>query len=318
MKTLIAISTCGSFEEDGSNQAIRETWLSERLPAGFDARLFVGRTHIPAKPDTVLLDCGDDYYNLTWKTIEKLKWGLDRGYDFFFCCMADTYALPARLATCGFENFDILAGFFRMKYNERPDTIKLTRESISGGSGFFLSRRAAQIVINSPKPSGWFSEMLEDGFVTGCLLPEKHPSLKRRGDLGMFVSMAGVGPRAWNRAVTKHIFQRWTADQAFHPNMIRDEYRSYRDSVAALPKLGAYKAHVPTETWARDLRDDMTCLKIDPDKILSAPKERPIAPPGAPEYTRPTSHATPQKKVSWWSRAAFERARRLRELASSR
>jgi hypothetical protein len=264
MKTLIAISSCGDFEANGSNRAIRETWLSEILPVGFDAKFFVGQTNVVVPSDTVKLDCPDDYGHLTLKTLGKLRWGLDHGYDFFFCGMADTYVIPARLATCGYENFDLMGTFFRMKYGQ-PETVKLTQESISGGCGFVLSRRAAEIVVNSPKPEGWFSKMIEDGFVTSCLMPNDHPELKRRGSLELFVSTAGVGPRAWNKAVTKHVFQRWTADQAYHPDMLRDEWRSWHDSIAAHSVLGPYRAHVPNERWARDLNREMRLLKMDPN-----------------------------------------------------
>lgn len=64
MKTLIAISTCRKFETDGSNAAIRETWLRDALPPGFDYRFFVGRGDGSLKPDTVSLNCGDGYDHL--------------------------------------------------------------------------------------------------------------------------------------------------------------------------------------------------------------------------------------------------------------
>jgi len=265
MKTLIAISTCHQFEQDGSNDAIRETWLAGKLPAGFEYQFFVGRGKGSLKSDTVGLPCHDDYNSLTWKTIEKLSWGLARGFDHFFCCMADTYARPERLATCGFENFDVLGSYLRMKYNNTPGLSDggMTQEFVNGGCGYFLSKRAATAVVSAPKPRGWFTSMLEDGFVTsatqGLKLGKNH----------LRFPMWGTGPRRWNDVVTKHLYFRFYAEHSYEPSLMRDEHQSWVDSVDAsrwnFRRLFTpmKKRDAAPEPTGRDLNADFRALQIN-------------------------------------------------------
>jgi hypothetical protein len=139
--------------------------------------------------------------------------------------MADTYARPERLATCGFENFDVLGSFLRMKYNNTQTSSEaVTQEFVNGGSGYFLSRRAALAVVNAPKPVGWFTSMLEDAFVTGATHPEKAPGLKLGHDHTKF-PMWTTGPRRWNDVATKHLYFRFYAGHSYEPSLMRDSIR---------------------------------------------------------------------------------------------
>jgi hypothetical protein len=220
MKTLIAVSTCHKFEKDGSNDAIRETWLRDDLPPGFDYKFFVGDG--PAdKADTVSLNCGDGYEHLTYKTLGKLKWAVDHGYDFVFCAMADTYVRPERLAVCGFEHFDAFGTFV---------SVGPSPKFLCGGSGYFLSQVAAKIILAGPKPVSRHAETYEDGFITSRL---RHMRDMLIGDdLNLFASQ-GTGPRAWNKVTTRHLHFRLCHELVYIPQMMRDEHRSWEDSVTA-------------------------------------------------------------------------------------
>ena len=112
MKILIACSSC--WKQLDSNQAIRDTW-AKYVPENWDLRFFIGNRNFTEEeearlftpewmgspgtlgnlapstarksvigdakdllPDEILLDCPDSYLALPWKTIESLKWALER------------------------------------------------------------------------------------------------------------------------------------------------------------------------------------------------------------------------------------------------
>lgn len=83
----------------------------------------------------------------THRTQLMVRWALDRGYDYLFRTDTDTYVWLNRLLACGFEQHDYMGwsvGYPR--YLEREWAINTAH----GGVGFFLSRRAMEIVANAP------------------------------------------------------------------------------------------------------------------------------------------------------------------------
>src|ERR1043166_1122645 len=114
MKLLIAISSCGDFERNGNNQAMRETWLPDvaQFP-GLDYKLFFGiGQNAPELKDSIILpDVDDGYGSLTYKTRSSAKWAYERGYDFLFRCFPDTYVRIDRLMACAFQDFDYYGDF---------------------------------------------------------------------------------------------------------------------------------------------------------------------------------------------------------------
>jgi hypothetical protein len=185
MKVLCAISSCESYETPGLNLPLRETWLSELPKIGWDYRFFHGNG-ATAKDDVMLVSCDDAYYDLTSKTKAKVRYALDRGYDFIFCCFPDTYACPERLLTCGFDSYDYFGDVF-CHPGGNP--------YCQGGAGYFLSRKAMEIVANSSQ-----NYSNEDCFC-GDLL--NRPDI-RRGDHKGF-TYAGPGPLRNNTSVTVHL-----------------------------------------------------------------------------------------------------------------
>jgi hypothetical protein len=186
MKVLIACSTCWKDKKLGANAAIRETW-GKTLPEGWDLRFFLGGSHslpeedakftsgdwigspgtlgimdvtkraknvigteVDCEPDEViLLNAGDSYLSLPWKTTESLKWGLDRDYDFIVRIFVDTYLLPARMA----ESQDLwqhdAAGwsFGCGPCPAHPDSF---HSCPLGGAAYTTSRKASEAVVNEP------------------------------------------------------------------------------------------------------------------------------------------------------------------------
>src|SRR5262249_9221881 len=110
-RTLIAISSCQLYEDNGWHDVMRQTWLPEAEKLGWDYKFFFGRGS-KQRDDVQIVDCHDGYFYLTNKLKEKLKWSAFQNYDFVFCCLADCYAAADRLVKSGFEKYDYFGDFY--------------------------------------------------------------------------------------------------------------------------------------------------------------------------------------------------------------
>jgi hypothetical protein len=174
MKILIAITSCGLFEENGINQACRDTFLQDvkKFP-DLTYRFFIGKgdpadnhlmrylegishpsqnttfdtcSKFTLKEDTILLPVPDDYKHVAFKTQEKLKWALNNGFDYIFLCFADTYINIKRLINSDFINQDYIGSFFKWDKSWSP----VETEGCSGGAGYWVSKKAAKLIIDTP------------------------------------------------------------------------------------------------------------------------------------------------------------------------
>ena len=160
-----------------------------------DLLFFVGGNSQPGTHD-VLLSCPDGYTDLPYKVREIMRYFLGTEHDFVFLCDTDTFVIPKRLLNCGYEKYDITAAFIKgMKPGQifrhvvrdpRGPDIVLERSFAppSGGLGYFLSRKAAQIIADTePDPKIWADDlyvaealgpMLASGELTGYQPPDYH------------------------------------------------------------------------------------------------------------------------------------------------
>lgn len=171
---LLASKSCQRDAGNGLNQTIRDTWGKD--VQGADLKFFVGRGAIPLKDDEVKLDCADDYESLPHKTKAICKWMLERDYGFIFLCDTDTYVRPDRLLASGFEQYDFMGSF-----NGPIGVPNAMQEKYwawcSGGNGYWLSRRAAELVADAQSDGDWAEDR-----ITGQILgPYIH-----RGELKAF------------------------------------------------------------------------------------------------------------------------------------
>jgi hypothetical protein len=137
MKVLIAILSCHALRH--YEQAQRDTWIKD-IPEGVDHRFFLGRSTTEQGADEVFLSTGDAFSDITEKAVAVFRWALEQGYDFVFKADLDTLVRPMALLASGFEQHDYSGGqnsFFA-----------------SGGSGYWLSRRAMQYVVARPVVPG--------------------------------------------------------------------------------------------------------------------------------------------------------------------
>jgi hypothetical protein len=175
MKVLVGVISFEGESTNGNHQAIRDTWGKDLPAAGADLRFFIGRRHpnfVP-KPDEVAISwqetrpCSHPYYQTVenccedfWQVLTKniLFWSLHHGYDFTFLCENDTFIVPHRLMSCGFEKYD-LAGHFDPV--GEPIGVRMTFDiyghklySWPEPSGYFVSRKAAEMITQAP-PDHW-------------------------------------------------------------------------------------------------------------------------------------------------------------------
>lgn len=156
MSTLfIGILSCHADERNGCNQAVRDTWLKRNK---YPYKFFVGAPAPHATDvlpdDVVQLPCDDDYMSLPHKTKLMCRFMLaNYPTDYLYKCDRDTYVFTERFATCGFEKYDYLGHF---PHHPVEETHLFTPNPsghygyASGGSGYFLSRRAVLLVANAP------------------------------------------------------------------------------------------------------------------------------------------------------------------------
>ncbi len=181
MKILVAVNSCS--KDLASNQAIRDTW-AKYVPKNWDLRFFIGNRNFtdeeqaklftpewigspgtlgnlaPAtakkavianakdlQKDEILLDCPDSYLGLPWKTIESLKWALDRDYDGVIRAFVDTYLFPDRmLAKFNFSKANAAGWSFGC--GPCPAHDRTSHSCPLGGAGYWLSAKAIKEVIN--------------------------------------------------------------------------------------------------------------------------------------------------------------------------
>ena len=176
MSLLIAVKSCRHDKERGHHTAIRETWGRDIVDA--DLRFFIGQGDSISDllPDEEVVNVPDDYDSLPLKTQAILRWGLTQDYSHFFLCDTDSYIVVPKLMKCGFENVDYMGrntwplGVTRSyTATDRHGITWHTANTfawMSGGYGYFLSRKAAEYVVKST-PQIW----AEDMFVGNVLGP---------------------------------------------------------------------------------------------------------------------------------------------------
>jgi hypothetical protein len=141
-RILIAIKSCRRDQYNGYNDGVRNTWLRDLRGANYCFVLGNGATRL--HPDELILDCGDRYEDLPRKTHALCKWNNEHGYDYIFLCDTDTFVVPSRLE--GSHDGKDYVGFFNGTIGKPKEVYWCLYAWASGGSGYWLSKRAAQIV----------------------------------------------------------------------------------------------------------------------------------------------------------------------------
>jgi hypothetical protein len=185
MKILIAILSCK--KDQVWHQQARETWL---VNCPVDYKFFLGK--LAFAYDEVELDAPDSSRHLYKKTQRMIQYAFENEYDFLFKCDIDTYVHVPRLLKSGFEKHEFSG------YN-----------GAYGGSGYWLSRQAMKVLLESPSLD-WCPT--EDGWV--------YHSLGNRGIRPFqdkrYHSLTSEGPAPENDLITSH----WYSDHSQNPERI--------------------------------------------------------------------------------------------------
>jgi hypothetical protein len=179
-KILVAVPTCfnldyeGKWEHKGNpeygkdmhvsgrneqTEACRETWVKDFAPfKNVDVRFFYGK---PAGghpreplPDEVFLDVPDGYGNLIDKSVAVCRYAAAHGYEYVYKCDTDTWVFAEKLLVEMMENSFDYAGY-------------LHANVCSGGPGYFLSRRAVEVIAECG--TEWRHPYAEDVHVSRVL-----------------------------------------------------------------------------------------------------------------------------------------------------
>lgn len=152
-RILIAVASCHRDKDNGFNDAVRNTWLQG---VTLDYVFVIGATlthgDVFLYKDELYLNAGDDYLSLPEKTHGLLRWAVNEGYDHIFKCDTDTYVRVDKMLDSDYASHDYI-GYFNGDVG-RPNVIyNKCYAWASGGSGYWLSKRAAQYIVDNP-PDG--------------------------------------------------------------------------------------------------------------------------------------------------------------------
>jgi hypothetical protein len=206
MRVMFAIISCEKDRARGCHDAIRETYMGN-TPHVF----FVGETltSFTLCQDEVALRGTNDGYHYTYQKNNAIFQRMRiLGYDFLFTCDVDTYVVIPRLLACGFEQHDYVG--------RRCD-----EGHAGGGYGYWLSRRAVEILASDP-PNGTAAY---NDLGIGMKLRDHGVFVHPRNDI--FLSEC---PTTWlGNAVTAHL-GRGTGN--WNPQWMRDCHKLFQETTS--------------------------------------------------------------------------------------
>ena len=168
MHYLIGVTTCHTHKYKAKVLAQRETWVRDAAGV-IDVRFFYGSGNAQlAPPDTVYLtDVCDSYMGRPSKIRGMCRWALAAGYDWALKTDDDVYIDILRLLNVVPTREDYVGR--PVEFRDRI-TGKVTVKFASG-FGYWLSRRAMQVIADAPDFTGledrWVAEQL---FAAGITL----------------------------------------------------------------------------------------------------------------------------------------------------
>lgn len=137
-RVLVVIKSCHKYAERRAAQ--RASWLQSLK---WDRLYVVGDGPAIKEENLVQFKVPDGWGNMAPKVAKGCEWGAAHDYDFIFICDDDTYAVPARLEAAIPEGQDYVGWY-------RSDGGTLYNWPYLQGSGYWLSKRAAAILAQSP------------------------------------------------------------------------------------------------------------------------------------------------------------------------
>jgi hypothetical protein len=167
---LIAICTCDIDKYKERVQIQQETWIKDARMRGWNIEIMTGAR----------LGVSDDYLFLPVKTKAIVQWALDRGYEHLLKMDDDGYLVASRLAIPPYEYAGIVfspqdSGKPEMGIPDYPSGT--FPYSFASGGGYWLGKRAMQIVASSDvddcwAEDRWVGDILGKAGITLASLPD--------------------------------------------------------------------------------------------------------------------------------------------------
>lgn len=140
----LLIGVISSFNTTARRQAVFDTWakdLDGKEQIDLIAYISAEKRHRQRDGKILYLDTTDAYAYNTWRFIEFLQYALETiNPDFYFNCCDDTYVAIDRLIAFDYRNADYIGQFCRGYLGQY-------HPYAAGGAGFFLSKRAVEILL---------------------------------------------------------------------------------------------------------------------------------------------------------------------------
>ena len=213
LNVLIAVESC--FKDAHKHQAIRDTWGKD---SHWKLKFFMGNAGAGPFEDEIFLgiDVDDSYEALSVKTQAICRWALEHGFSYVFKCDTDTLINAERLLFSGFGNYDYFGG--ENADVNIPGFPPGRIEFCSGGAGYWLSKKALDIVSKTGK----ILTSAEDVFVADALLkhgikPAFHPGYRWRPGAAIDKDM-----------VTLHLSS--ALQKAYAPSQMYEAYRWMKET----------------------------------------------------------------------------------------
>jgi hypothetical protein len=154
---------------NGIHQISRETWGKDVHQLG-DLRFFIGQGDYSLWEDEIRVDVPDDKSHILYKTVELLKWAVERSYDMILKIDTDTYINIGEMSKQNYEGFDYIGAPVGRIGEIYGNT------NVYGflqGSATWLSAKAAKIVIEEAIPN-MLQIMPEAQKFNGTICPYPH------------------------------------------------------------------------------------------------------------------------------------------------
>ena len=185
----------------------------------FEYKFVIGRgsNRVEDLPDILHVDCNDEKKYLHEKDQAFFRYALDRGADFSWRCMDDTWWYGDRIAKAGLEIFDLAGNFScRLKLGGTFSFPFPYWNYPHGGCGVWYSRKAMEMIVAATWDEHYVDSWPEELDIGYGL---KLPKIEWPWD-DFWLSEVLQGQLAWNDPLRR---QPWAAYEAQGIKVLDDE-----------------------------------------------------------------------------------------------
>lgn len=236
------------------------------------------------EPDVLGLPCGDGYADLPHKTVELCRYFLNTNHDWLFKCDDDTWInhhiLKAMPLTGDYVGVSFPRSRYRPQHKNHIEKTPYVCPYAMGGVGYFLSRRAAAKILESP----WQNYTFEDKMVGDALakwLKEHNYPLTRHPEVAPAAVERGIMTAADSRFVPGVKYLAQTADMPITcVNLgmsVLEQHELQMLGVTVIPKpatpampgdVPAYRARIWEKPWYIEAAPYRYVYWIDADAVI--------------------------------------------------